>query len=179
MIDARPRLDRPSPASSTTPPTTSPTAYRDTIFIGNVVTNRINHDRLEWHGSTPKAIDQPDFLVERRPLVPARRHQARPRRGALRRRLLQPDHRPLRGAADPPRPRPRARPDLADRLQGGRHDGEAAAAGDDGRRSPSPTWSRISAIRTCTAVHATNILVERGGEASDPVRQVADADANP
>ena len=32
-------------ASSTTPPTTSPKAYRDTIFIGNVVTNRINHDR--------------------------------------------------------------------------------------------------------------------------------------
>jgi putative heme-binding domain-containing protein len=37
--------------------------YRDTTFVGNVVTNRINHDRLEWHGSSPKAIEQPDFLV--------------------------------------------------------------------------------------------------------------------
>ena len=29
-----------------------PAAYRDTVYVGNVVTNRINHDRLEWHGST-------------------------------------------------------------------------------------------------------------------------------
>ncbi len=40
-----------------------PEAYRDTIFIGNVVTSRINHDKLEWHGSSPKAIAQPDFVV--------------------------------------------------------------------------------------------------------------------
>ena len=39
-----------------------PEPYRGTIFIGNVMTNRINHDRLEWHGSTPKGIAQPDFL---------------------------------------------------------------------------------------------------------------------
>ena len=39
-----------------------PKAYRDTMFVGNVVTNRINHDRLEWHGSSPKAIPQDDFL---------------------------------------------------------------------------------------------------------------------
>jgi putative heme-binding domain-containing protein len=39
-----------------------PEAYNGTILIGNVVTNRINHDRLEWHGSSPKAIEQPDFL---------------------------------------------------------------------------------------------------------------------
>ena len=39
-----------------------PEAYRGTIFIGNVVTNRINHDRIEWHGSTPKGIEQPDFV---------------------------------------------------------------------------------------------------------------------
>ena len=36
--------------------------------------------------------------LERGQLVPAGGHRARPRRGALRRRLLQPDHRPLRGA---------------------------------------------------------------------------------
>jgi putative heme-binding domain-containing protein len=39
-----------------------PEAYRDTIIVGNVMTNRINFDRLEWHGSTPRAIEQPDFL---------------------------------------------------------------------------------------------------------------------
>jgi putative heme-binding domain-containing protein len=39
-----------------------PQAYRGTVFIGNVVTNRINHDRVEWHGSTPRGIEQPDFV---------------------------------------------------------------------------------------------------------------------
>jgi putative heme-binding domain-containing protein len=39
-----------------------PEAYRGTIFVGNVMTNRINHDRLEWHGSTPKGIALDDFL---------------------------------------------------------------------------------------------------------------------
>jgi putative heme-binding domain-containing protein len=40
-----------------------PPKYRDTLYIGNVVTNRINHDTLERHGSTFKAVQQPDFLV--------------------------------------------------------------------------------------------------------------------
>ena len=40
-----------------------PSRYRGTVFVGNVVTNRINHDRLEWHGSSPRAIQQPDFLT--------------------------------------------------------------------------------------------------------------------
>ncbi len=39
-----------------------PEKYRGSVFIGNVVTNRINHDLLEWHGSSPKAIEQPDFV---------------------------------------------------------------------------------------------------------------------
>src|SRR5205823_13817100 len=39
-----------------------PEEYRDNIFIGNVVTNRINRDRLERHGSTYKGIAMPDFL---------------------------------------------------------------------------------------------------------------------
>jgi putative heme-binding domain-containing protein len=39
-----------------------PANFQDTIFIGNVVTNRINHDRLERHGSTVRAIQLPDFL---------------------------------------------------------------------------------------------------------------------
>jgi putative heme-binding domain-containing protein len=39
-----------------------PEAFRDNIFIGNVVTSRINRDTLEWQGSSPKAIAQPDFV---------------------------------------------------------------------------------------------------------------------
>ncbi len=39
-----------------------PVAYHGTVLIGNVVTNRINHDRIEWHGSSPKGIAQPDFV---------------------------------------------------------------------------------------------------------------------
>jgi len=40
-----------------------PARFRDTLFIGNVVTNRINHDTLERDGSTYKAIERPDFLT--------------------------------------------------------------------------------------------------------------------
>jgi putative heme-binding domain-containing protein len=39
-----------------------PPEYRDTVFVGNVVTNRINLARVEWHGATPLAVQQPDFL---------------------------------------------------------------------------------------------------------------------
>jgi putative heme-binding domain-containing protein len=39
-----------------------PEPYRGTTFIGNVVTNRINHDRINWHGSSPEGIAQPDFV---------------------------------------------------------------------------------------------------------------------
>jgi putative membrane-bound dehydrogenase-like protein len=42
---------------------TFPTAFRDNILIGNVVTSRINRDHLEWRGSTPVAVAEPDFLV--------------------------------------------------------------------------------------------------------------------
>ena len=40
-----------------------PAAYRGTMFLGNVVTNRINFDKISWKGSTPVAEEQPDFLV--------------------------------------------------------------------------------------------------------------------
>ena len=40
-----------------------PKEYRDTIFVGNVVTSRINRDVLKWTGSSPQAIAQPDFLA--------------------------------------------------------------------------------------------------------------------
>lgn len=40
-----------------------PPAYRDTLFVGNVVTGKVNHDKLESHGSTYKALEQPDFMT--------------------------------------------------------------------------------------------------------------------
>ncbi len=39
-----------------------PAEYRETIFVGNPVTGRINHDRLEPRGSGAAAIELPDFL---------------------------------------------------------------------------------------------------------------------
>jgi len=39
-----------------------PPEYRDRVFIGNVVTNRINQDTLDWKGATPKGVEQPDFV---------------------------------------------------------------------------------------------------------------------
>src|ERR1051326_311034 len=40
-----------------------PAEYRGNTFIGNVVTCRINRDRLEEHGSTRIAREAPDFLI--------------------------------------------------------------------------------------------------------------------
>lgn len=40
-----------------------PEEYRDTVFICNPVTGRVNHDRLAIHGSTFQALEQPDFLT--------------------------------------------------------------------------------------------------------------------
>jgi putative heme-binding domain-containing protein len=40
-----------------------PHSFRDNVFVGNVVTSRINRDRLDAHGSTLLGIAQPDFLV--------------------------------------------------------------------------------------------------------------------
>ena len=39
------------------------TAWDDHILIGNPVTSRVNHDRIEFKGSTPVAIEQPDFIT--------------------------------------------------------------------------------------------------------------------
>ncbi len=44
-----------------------PREYHDNLFVGNVVTARINRDRLERHGSTYKAIEQPDFMSSEDP----------------------------------------------------------------------------------------------------------------
>ncbi|MFO1450247.1 MAG: c-type cytochrome [Opitutaceae bacterium] len=40
-----------------------PGDYFGNLFNGNPVTRRINRVRLEWTGSTPKAVRQPDFLT--------------------------------------------------------------------------------------------------------------------
>jgi putative heme-binding domain-containing protein len=39
-----------------------PPQYRETVFIGNPITNRINHDRLQRHGAMYSAVELPDFL---------------------------------------------------------------------------------------------------------------------
>ncbi len=40
-----------------------PPEFRGNLFCGNVVTSRINRDSVTWHGSTPTAHEQPDFVV--------------------------------------------------------------------------------------------------------------------
>jgi len=41
--------------------------WNDHLLIGNPVTSRINHDRIEFHGTTPKAIEQTDFVTSKDP----------------------------------------------------------------------------------------------------------------
>jgi putative heme-binding domain-containing protein len=40
-----------------------PTQYRGAMFLGNVVMNRINSDKIIWKGSTPVAEELPDFVT--------------------------------------------------------------------------------------------------------------------
>lgn len=40
-----------------------PKEWNGVTFLGNVVTSRINVDRIEWKGSTPVGKELPDFLV--------------------------------------------------------------------------------------------------------------------
>jgi putative heme-binding domain-containing protein len=44
-----------------------PREYRDNFFGGNVVTSRINRNRLVWHGSSPEAVELEDFVVSADP----------------------------------------------------------------------------------------------------------------
>ncbi|MCZ2340728.1 MAG: c-type cytochrome [Bacteroidales bacterium] len=44
-----------------------PAAFQNCLFLGNVVTNRVNADRIRFHGSTPIAEELPDFLVSQDP----------------------------------------------------------------------------------------------------------------
>lgn len=40
-----------------------PDEFQNNTFIGNVMTSRINRDRLEFHGSSPRATEMPDFVT--------------------------------------------------------------------------------------------------------------------
>ncbi|HTN76971.1 MAG TPA: HEAT repeat domain-containing protein [Pirellulaceae bacterium] len=40
-----------------------PAEYRDVLFVGNVITNRIHCDRLKWSGSSPQVTKIEDFLT--------------------------------------------------------------------------------------------------------------------
>ncbi len=44
-----------------------PEEFRDNIFIGNVITSRINRDKVNWRGSSPKGIEMPDLVRTRDP----------------------------------------------------------------------------------------------------------------
>ncbi|MCD8534750.1 MAG: dehydrogenase, partial [Verrucomicrobia bacterium] len=40
-----------------------PDEYMDNIFVGNVMTSRINRDQLTYHHASPEAHELPDFLI--------------------------------------------------------------------------------------------------------------------
>jgi putative membrane-bound dehydrogenase-like protein len=42
-------------------------SWNDHMLVGNCVTSRINHDTITFAGATPKATEQPDFLVSADP----------------------------------------------------------------------------------------------------------------
>jgi putative heme-binding domain-containing protein len=44
-----------------------PKEYLGCMFLGNVVTSRINFDKIEWKGATPVGKELPDFLVSKDP----------------------------------------------------------------------------------------------------------------
>jgi putative heme-binding domain-containing protein len=40
-----------------------PDEFQNNLLCGNPVTSRVDRDSLEWHGSTPTAIEKPDFVA--------------------------------------------------------------------------------------------------------------------
>lgn len=44
-----------------------PKEFQGNVFLGNVVTSRINRDRIDFRGSSPVAIEQPDLVVSNDP----------------------------------------------------------------------------------------------------------------
>lgn len=41
--------------------------WNDHLLIGNPVTSKINHDKIEFRGTTPVAVEQPDFVSSKDP----------------------------------------------------------------------------------------------------------------
>lgn len=44
-----------------------PDEFRDTLFVGNVMTSRVHRDKVEFHGASPRAIEKPEFLTSSDP----------------------------------------------------------------------------------------------------------------
>ena len=44
-----------------------PAEWQDRMFVGNVQTSRINHDAIDWVGSSSKGRELPDFLISNDP----------------------------------------------------------------------------------------------------------------
>ena len=42
-----------------------PKDYLGTMFLGDVVSNCISHDKIVWKGATPVAVEQPNFLTSK------------------------------------------------------------------------------------------------------------------
>ncbi len=103
-----------------------PAGYRDNIFIGNPVTGKINRDRLERHGTTQLAKEQPDFLSCDDPWFRPVDIKLGPDGALYCRRLLYSYHCSLRSAARSPAARVRRWPNLADQLRGRSRDVECA-----------------------------------------------------
>ena len=42
-----------------------PAEYKSTMFLGDVVSNCISHDKIDWKGASPVATEKPDFLTSK------------------------------------------------------------------------------------------------------------------
>ena len=156
-----------------------PKAYQDTIFIGNVVTSRINHDALKWTGSSPKGIAQPDFLSSDDPWFRPVDLELGPD-GAL---YVADFYNRIIGHYEVPLTHPGR-----DRERG--RIWRIVYKGDD--KTAKPLRSGYDATKGSVAnlvedlgdpnlvrrIHATNILVEKGKDSAEAVTKAA-ADANP
>ena len=47
--------------------TSWPAEYQGQMLVGNVMTSRINRDRIKWRGSSSKGVEMPDFLTSEDP----------------------------------------------------------------------------------------------------------------
>jgi hypothetical protein len=96
-----------------------PAECRGNLFNGNPVTRRINRDRLDWRGSSPTAVRQPDFLTSDDPTFRPVQVKLGPD-GAL---WIADFCNAIIGHYEVPlthpRPRPRSRPHLARRVARG------------------------------------------------------------